>query len=232
MAKYRYLLFDLDGTLFDYDRAEAQALQSTCRAFALDYSPGLLQIYRELNGKLWKDFEQGRITPERLKIKRFEQLSEAVQVHFDPDAFSDYYLQELARGTDLIPGAEELIRSLEDRFELLLITNGLSQVQRPRIAHSALAAYFSEVIISEEVGYAKPDSKIFESVFEKINYPSRETVLMVGDSLTSDICGAHSYGLDTCWFNPLGQPNESVVLPTYQIARLEELYTILVCGDD
>ena len=232
MSRYRYLLFDLDGTLFDYDRAEAQALQSTCTAFALDYSPDLLNIYRQLNSKLWDDFEQGKITPNRLKIKRFEQLSEAVQVGFDPGAFSDHYLKQLALGTDLIPGAEELIRSLEGKFELLLITNGLSRVQRPRIAHSALASFFSDVIISEEVGCAKPDPKIFDRVFDLINHPARETVLMIGDSLSSDIYGGQSYGLDTCWFNPMGQPNDSKVLPTYEIDRLEKLYRILDGRDD
>lgn len=221
--KYKWLLFDADGTLFDYDTAEAGALKGTFEALGLKYESRYALVYRRINGEIWLDFENGKISQERLRTKRFELLFDALEIDCDAGEFSSRYLANLALGTDLVEGAEDVVRSLHGRVGLLLITNGLADVQRPRFARSTVGQYFSDVVISEEVGAAKPDPKIFEAAFAKMGFPNKEDVLIVGDSLTSDIKGGHNYGIDTCWFNPGRQPRDARVEISHEIGELREL---------
>jgi 2-haloacid dehalogenase len=224
---YSWLLLDADGTLFDYDRAEAAALRRTFEQLGAPFEPGHVEVYRRINGQIWLDFEQGRISQEDLRTRRFEILFDAVGVRLAPGAFSIRYLDNLAHGTDLIDGAAEVVRALHGRVDLMLITNGLHEVQRPRIARSALNGYFADLVISEEVGAAKPDPLIFDVAFQRMGRPRKEAVLMVGDSLTSDMRGAAAYGLDACWYNPEGRPRDPGVPIRYEIRDLRQLLDLV-----
>jgi 2-haloacid dehalogenase len=103
------------------------------------------------------------------------------------------------------------------------VTNGLADVQRPRLARSAIGALFDTVVVSEEVGVAKPDARIFEHALRQLGHDDRSTVLMVGDSLASDIQGGCNAGMQTCWLNPSGAANGTAIEPTFEIASLAEL---------
>jgi YjjG family noncanonical pyrimidine nucleotidase len=225
--KYRWLLLDADGTLFDYDRAEAMALERTFRDLGHDYRPDYAAAYRRINGAIWREFEQGRITQDRLRARRFELLFQAVGLASDAEWFSARYLEHLAWGIDLLPDAEEVLADLHGRIGLALITNGLQDVQRPRLARSNIGYYLDPVIISEEVGFSKPDPRIFQTAFEAMGHPPKQDVLIVGDSLTSDIRGGNNYGIDTCWFNPRREPSPGDVLVRYEIQGLHELVALL-----
>ena len=110
---------------------------------------------------------------------------------------------------------------------MVVLTNGLPEVQRQRLAGSAIRTYLAGLVISGEVGAAKPDPRIFDAAFEVMGRPEREEVLMVGDSLTSDIAGGKAHGIDTCWFNPQGNPRTLEVKPRYEIRSLRELLDIV-----
>jgi 2-haloacid dehalogenase len=223
---YKWLLFDMDDTLFDYDRAEESALRATFEQVGLAFDEDILRVYRGINDQLWLDLEQGRVDAVRLKVLRFERLFAALEVDHDPPAFSARYLGNLGDCVFLIDGAEDIVRTLEGRFNLGVITNGLTDVQRPRLAKSGFDGYVSAVIISEEVGAAKPDAAIFDVAFEHMGHPAKDEVLIVGDSLSSDIVGGLTYGIDTCWFNPAGEPNGHPA-STFEIQRLSDLLPIL-----
>lgn len=225
--KYTTILFDLDSTLFDYDISETKALKNTFRDFNLPFENKVIPTYRELNAKLWKQFEEGKLSQKIIKVRRFEQLADALGLTFDTEKFSIRYLLHLSEGTDLIDGAREIIEFLSNKTDLVLITNGLTIVQRPRIKNSGLEKHFKEVIISEEVGFAKPDVKIFDIIFERLGFPAKETVLIVGDSLTSDIAGGINYGIDTCWFNPDSLCFVDGINYTYVIKHLSDIKKIL-----
>ena len=225
--KYKWLLLDADGTLFDYDRAEAIALKWTFEGLGCEYKAEYADAYRLINGWIWIEFEQGKITQDRLRTRRFELLFESLHLECDAEAFSALYLNNLAEGTDLIEGAEDVLRLLHGKVELLMITNGLQEVQRPRFARSLIGKYFTDFLISEEVGAAKPSQEIFDVAFEKMDHPRKEEVLIVGDSLSSDIKGGNNYGIDTCWFNPARQPLPLDVDVTYEIGNLRELLDVL-----
>jgi 2-haloacid dehalogenase len=225
--RYRWVLFDADGTLFDYDAAETAALEQTFRASGQPFQRGYAGLYRQINVQIWQAFERGEISPDRLRVRRFEQLLAAIGVDADPQAFSEGYLRHLAQGTALVEDALDVVQALHGNVGLLIITNGLAEVQRERFEGSALRDYFPDLVISEEVGAAKPDGRIFEIAFQRMNNPRKEEVLMVGDSLTSDIQGGNQYGIDTCWFNPGGHPRPAGVTVCYEIRRLGELLRIV-----
>lgn len=232
---YGWVLFDLDGTLLDYAAAEAAALEATLIAAGLEASPEVAADYRRINAGHWAALERGETTPEQLRLARWQELlAEHGLLDRDPSGIADTYIRHLAAGSQLVEDADEVMADLARDHQLALITNGLADVQRPRIEAAGMTAYTSVLVISDEVGAAKPDAAIFDVAFEAMGGPSPGEVLMVGDSLTSDIAGGHAYGLDTVWFNPEGGRNarpEDVlpdgVRPVWEISRLTELPTIV-----
>jgi 2-haloacid dehalogenase len=225
--KYKWLLFDADGTLFDYDRAEATALERTFGQMGLGFDPGYAEAYRRINGNIWLAFEQGQISQQKLRTRRFELLFDAVGIECDPLRFSTDYLRNLAEGSQLMEGAEEIVKALYGQVGLLILTNGLTDVQRPRLARSLIGTYFAGMVISEEVGAAKPDGRIFDAAFQRMNNPKKQEVLMVGDSLSSDIKGGSDYGIDTCWFNPKRKPCDLGVEICYEIDDLKQVLDLV-----
>jgi 2-haloacid dehalogenase len=221
--KYKWILFDADNTLFDYDAAELGALSSTFEELGHPLLPDHHAAYRDINHQIWQAYERGEITQAILRTRRFEQFLAALSLTNEPGTVSGRYLHHLGNRTDLVEGAAELVEALYGRAGLMIITNGLKDVQRSRISQSKIGRYFSGIIISEEVGFGKPDGRIFDAAFDCMGRPDKSEVLIVGDSLTSDIQGGLSYGIDTCWFNPEGRPNVLGKEVGFEIGRLEEL---------
>ncbi|MCI0398117.1 MAG: YjjG family noncanonical pyrimidine nucleotidase [Chloroflexi bacterium] len=225
--RYQWLLFDADGTLFDYDRAEATALEQSFRQAGAPFEPRYLALYRQINHQLWQALERREMSPAVLRVRRFELLFEALQVELPPAAFSASYLQHFGACAELMEGAVELLHGLQGKYRLAIITNGLQDVQRSRLACSAIGEYIAELIISEEVGYAKPHQAIFDAALARLGHPAKSEVLMIGDSLTSDMQGGCDYGLDTCWYNPAGHPRPPHLPLTYEISHLSQLMELL-----
>jgi 2-haloacid dehalogenase len=227
MAEYSWLLLDADGTLFDYDRAETSALSRTFEQFGHRFKSGYVEIYRHINASIWRAFERGEITPDEIRVRRFELLFDELPIESDPVAFSQGYLKHLSESTYLVEGAEETVRALHGKVGLVLLTNGLKEVQRPRLTHSAIGRHFTDIVISEEVGASKPHRGIFDAAFERMGQPRKEEVLIVGDGLASDIKGGSDYGIDTCWYNPAGRMRDLQVEIRYEIRHLRELLPIV-----
>jgi 2-haloacid dehalogenase len=143
--------------------------------------------------------------------------------HAAPSALADRYLSHLAEGSFLIPGALEVARTLSDRARIAVVTNGLSRVQRSRFGGSGLHPYVEHLVISDEIGVQKPEPGIFDAALAPFEGVTLDEVLMVGDSLTSDIEGGVRYGIATCWYNPDGRENPDGPVPTHEIRSLEEL---------
>ena len=222
---YTWFLFDADDTLFYYNKGEVSALSRSFAQFDCAFDAAYLDAYHTINAQLWRDFEQGRIQQERIKTLRFERLFAAIGLSSAPDVatFSARYLENLGSCTYLIDGAETVIAALRGKVRLALITNGLQVVQRSRLERSSIGDAFEVVVISEEVGCSKPHPGIFDVAFARMGHPRKDEVLMIGDSLTSDIKGGSDYGIDTCWYNPVGAPRPTDVTITYEICALEEL---------
>ncbi len=225
--KYEVILFDADDTLFDYSLAEAHALKSVFLEHQIELMQSHVELYRLVNQQLWNDYEKGKVTLDFLRHERFRRLFADIQVEMDAVYFSERYVQYLGEGSFLIEGADALIQQLlKNGHRAAIITNGIKQTQQSRIGRSSLANSFEHIIISEDTGYSKPHTGIFDYAFEKMNLSDKTKVLIVGDSLSSDIQGGINYGIDTCWFNPKKITNVSAIRPTYEIQRLVELLRI------
>ncbi len=225
---YTWFLFDADDTLFDYDKAESEALSRTFAQFDCVFDAAYLDAYHTINAQLWRDFERGAIEQERIKTLRFERLFTTIGLRSAPDAvtFSARYLENLGNCAYLLDGAETVITALRGSVHLALITNGLQAVQRPRLERSSIGAAFEVIVISEEVGCSKPRPGIFDVAFARMGQPRKAEVLMIGDSLTSDIKGGSDYGIDTCWYNPNNTPRPTDLAITYEIRALRELLSL------
>ena len=205
--KYKAIFFDADDTLFDYPKAERAALRACLREFGLRIDLGtFLDAYRRHNRDVWQEFERGETDQAQLRVDRFRRVAEEFGLASLPvDRVSPFYLEALSRQPQLFPGALATVRALAKKYPLALITNGIALVQRRRFAASPITAFFQAVVISEEVGIAKPDPRIFAPALRAIGVAAGD-VLYVGDSVTSDMAAARNAGMDFCWLNPAGAP--------------------------
>lgn len=227
--KYDVILFDADQTLFDFEKSEKFALEKTIEKLGFTYNEqDHLRIYHEVNKKIWKEFELGEITQEELKVERFNRFKDMISWDFKPSLFADYYMEFLSDASFIYDDAFAIVEHLSENHRLAIITNGLTRVQTKRIKGSVIAKYFEEIVISEEVQISKPNPEIFAYTLKKLGQDSKESVLMVGDSLTSDIMGGNIFGVDTCWFNPENMEKSADITPTYEIKKLSELLPILL----
>lgn len=224
---YPWLWFDADGTLFDYNSAEANALKKTFDSLKIPFEDRYRDIYREINHQLWQALEQQKITPAALRFCRFELLLEALHLNGSHEEMSSVYMEQLAICAELMEGAFDVLQALHEKSRLAIVTNGLQAVQRSRFAHSILKDFVTDLIISEEIGAAKPHTKFFEIAASRLGNPAKTDILIIGDSLSSDIQGGVNYGIDTCWYNPAYEPKPADLPITYEIRHLRELLDIL-----
>lgn len=226
--KYDLIIFDADETLFDFKKSERAALENTMRDFNLNYEESFhLEIYKEINSAVWKELEQGLITQSELNILRFQRFLERMEAPCDSLQFADTYKKHLSEASFLYEDSTPLIHALSKNYRLVILSNGLSDVQDNRLRKSAIAGYFEAIIISEEVGLAKPDPGIFQLVLNITGYNDKNRILMVGDNLNSDINGGVNFGIDTCWYNSAHSPNPTGIQPTYEVHNLNELTQLL-----
>ena len=206
MQRYQWLLFDADGTLFDFERAESAALRQVFQLIGTAFDPVYLTEYRRINQTLWQEVERGEVKPTTVKVRRFELLLNTIGVAYSPDALSATYLECLAECSELIQGAAEVLEALHPKYRVAILTNGFQVVQRGRLARSTISPYIAEIIISEEIGFAKPAKEFFDVALARLGHPSPREALMIGDGWTTDILGAIQHGLDACWYNPVLKP--------------------------
>lgn len=229
MAKYYCILFDADNTLLDFDAAESKALAETLINYGIEPDAQTVQTYREINAELWQQLEKGQIRREKLMTERFTRFLKAVDAAGNGPEMNRYYLEQLSTHPDLTSNTVlDVMRELSEVATLAIVTNGFDRVQSRRVAESGLADYLEGVFVSEKLDSEKPNRKIFDAALRALGVENREHVLMVGDSLSSDIQGGAGAGLDTCWFNPAHAENPGKVCPTYEIDALEQLYPLVM----
>lgn len=228
MKKYDILLFDVDGTLLDFDRAEEEGIEGLLNHYQVPVTQENKEKYHVLNKKYWEMLERGEITRDRLLGQRFEEFFGTFGIQVDGDATDSLYRRYLNNSAVLIDGAMELLRSLKESHKLYIITNGVAATQYNRLAKSGLDSYFDGIFISEEAGSQKPQKEFFEYCFEKMGRRDVENMLVIGDSLTSDIRGGNNAGIDTLWYNPHGLENTAGVHVDYAAETLEAIGKMIV----
>ena len=225
--KYRFLLFDLDNTLLDFDANEAQALPRVFASHGVTLTPEVLAVYKKINRGLWQDYEAGRLPMEDVLNTRFAETMRHFGREEDGAAWESEYRRYLGEGHTPIPGAVELCRTLSERYALYVVTNGVAATQARRIRDAGLDGCFKAVFNSESIGAQKPSQAFFDYVFAHIDGFDKRSALLIGDSVTADIEGGRRAGLTTCWFNKKGISDCSEIPADYKINSLAELNGIL-----
>lgn len=224
--RYAAILLDADETLFDFRAGEAIALRETLRAIDLSGEEAEA-AYRRCNEACWRALERGEINQAQLRIRRFADLFRCFGRTDDPALADRIYVDLLSRQAIALPGAPEAVKALSRLAKLALVTNGISVVQRGRIGRSPFAPYLDAVVISEELGCAKPNPRIIHEALAQLGGISPTAALMVGDSLKSDIECARNAGCDACWINGKRVPRESSLPIRYEIQSIAELPELL-----
>lgn len=225
MKKYKNILFDIDGTLLDFKKAEDYAMHKTFKDHHIELTDEIFEIYESINQKLWKDFELGLIDKDTVVYTRFVKLFNKLRIDEDGVKFEDEYQYNLGNGAYLIKGAHEVLEKFYKKYNLYVVTNGVASTQYNRLKLLNLNKYFKGIFISEEIGYQKPKIEFFDYCFKRIENFKKEETLIVGDSLTSDIQGGINAQIDTCWFNPQHLKTDMKI--NYIISELKEIETVI-----
>ena len=228
MFKYKWLLLDADNTFLDFTAASKKSLFSTCDDYNLNCDEEIYDIYKIENAKVWESFEKKEITALELRSLRFQRFFDAMRIDgINPFEFNARFLENLVEVSEAYDGAINFLEDLKNEYILSVITNGLKEVQRPRIRKLEMEHIFESIIVSDEIGVAKPDVRFFEHSYNSIpNPPPKSEVLVIGDNLKSDILGGINFGVDTCWLSH-DRPNNSSIQPTYSLNTLHDLRDIL-----
>ena len=225
---YKFLLFDLDHTLLDFDTAEDVALTQLLKEEGVEDIQAYKDYYIPMNKALWKDLELKKIRKQELVNTRFSKLFSHFGIEKDGVYLAERYQFYLAQQGQVFSGAMELLDSLIDRgYELYAATNGITTIQTGRMAQSGLAPYFNQVFISEQLQTQKPDALFYEKIGQQIAGFSKEKTLMIGDSLTADIQGGNNADIDTVWYNPHHLENHTQAQLTYEVDSYQALLELL-----
>lgn len=222
MKKYAWILFDADETLFHFD--SFAGLQHMFAQHNINFTDNDFQDYQRINKALWKKYQQHEINPQQIQHQRFQYWADRLNIC--PGVLNEHFMQSMAEIARPIEGVSSLLTELHGHSKLGIITNGFSALQEVRLQRTGFRHYFNIVVVSEEVGIAKPHPDIFTHALAAMGHPEPKDVLMVGDNLQSDIIGGNQAGFDTCWFNPNKQPAHKTIQATYQVqshAQLEKL---------
>lgn len=226
---YQYLLWDVDGTILDFLAAEAYAIRTLFEKFGFGVcTDEMVRAYSQINVKFWEALERNEMTKPEILVGRFRAFFERYGIDATlAEPFNHAYQTALGDHIVFIEHAEETLRAEKGRYTLAAVTNGTKIAQTKKLRRSGLDQVFDAVFISEDVGFEKPNAAYFEAVFRSLGVQNKRSVLLIGDSLTSDMQGGAMMGVDVCWFNPNHAANTLNVPITYEIDDLGKLAAIL-----
>lgn len=223
-----WILFDADHTLLDFDRSAHHALHHVLELNGKDLSEDQVNLYYRFNKQCWQEYERGLIDRETLARKRFELFFEAVGIDdMDPWETNRVYLAELPKHPYFLDQAMDLLERVRGHFKMGIITNGLKEVQRPRLQKTGIEGFFDVIVVSGEIGLAKPDGAFFQYAHDEMKHPTKDKVMVVGDSIYSDMLGGIDFGYRTCWYNPARSEAPDDIIPEYQVHSHKGLMELL-----
>jgi len=220
---YDIVLLDADMTIWDFEASERLALADTVKHIGAEMTEEISAFYHQVNDALWKAFDLKQVTKEELSYRRFAELLNFLGKTGEPLALNAYYQRQLGEYFVMLPGAEDMCRTLAERCTLYILTNGMHTAQVGRFEKSPIKVYIKDMFISEDMGCQKPDKEYYDKVFSMIGLEDKSRAVMVGDSLTSDIQGGINGGVDTIWYNPKHKPFHPEIMPTFTAYTMNEI---------
>lgn len=225
----KVLLWDIDGTLLNFLAAEKAAMKKCFEVCGIgECTDEMIARYSKINRKYWEMLERGEITKPQVLIGRFEEFFESEGIVTDcATEFNKEYQVRLGDTICFCDNGYELVKSLKGRVKQYAVTNGTKVAQDKKLAKSGLVELFDAVFISEEIGVEKPGVGFFEKVWDSVGKYKSDEVMIIGDSLTSDIQGGNNAGILCCWYNPKGAVNYTGVRVDYEIDNLQKVKEII-----
>ena len=229
----KVLLWDLDGTILDFNKAEYAAIKTLFKEFGFgEISDEDIKRYSVLNEGFWQRLEKCEITKHEVLVGRFEAFFKTMGI--DPnyaEEFNNRY--QLALGDTIVLRDDSLniLKSLKGKVPQFLVTNGTLKAQEKKVGRSGIGEVLDGIFVSEKIGVDKPNVGFFDAVFKEIGPVNKDEVLIIGDSLSSDILGGMNAGIKTCWYNPRGEEKASKYRVDFEIKDLHEIYDILNIKD-
>ncbi|MBP5163514.1 MAG: YjjG family noncanonical pyrimidine nucleotidase [Spirochaetales bacterium] len=225
----RMILWDLDNTLLDPRPPERLAIRKCFRDLDLgECTDEMLDAYPAINNKWWTMCEKGEKTKDEILVGRFQEFLSVFGRPVDKAAdFLADYMDSLGDNIFPIPGALETLRFLKGKVKQYILTNGVWASQRKKLCNSGIIDIVDDVFVSEDIGFEKPEKEIYDLVLDKLGCFDRSEVMMVGDSLTTDILGGNNAGILCCWFNPKHKKRPSDLRIDYEIDEIRQLLPIL-----
>lgn len=225
---FKVLLWDIDGTVLNFKIAEYNGMKAAFEELGLGTcTDEKIAEYSAINNKYWERLEKGEITKNQVLIGRFEEFIAINGYNISAKTLCETYEGKLADTIVPIENSIELLQELSLVFNQYAVTNGAFNVQRKKLANSGLDDILDGSFISDSVGYEKPSSKFFDYVFDNIIKVNKDEILIIGDSLTSDMTGGNNAGIKTCWYNPNHYKNTKGVNIDYEISILEDIKNII-----
>ena len=225
LDKYKYLLFDLDDTLLDFGKAQVLAFKKLLEDENIEYSDESFEKYETINKSLWRSFERGEISNKEVTSERFIRFFALFGMKVDGSEVDNRFRSYLAEGNQLFEGIVEMLEKLSLTHKLYIASNGIGITQHTRLKNNNLKKYFDKIFISEEIGSKKPDREFFDIILKEIGVEDKGEVLMIGDTLTSDILGANNAGIDSCLVD-IHKISNLEIVPTYKIEKTIDLLEI------
>lgn len=225
----KVILWDIDATLLDFLAAEKAAIRFCFEKYGLgECSDEMLKRYSTINKRYWEMLERGEMTKAEILVKRFEEFFESEGIETNcAEAFNGTYQVALGDTVCFRDNGYELVKKLKDSYRQYVVTNGTYIAQERKLRKSGIGELVEEAFISDLIGYEKPAIEFFDHVFEKIGPCEKNEVLIIGDSLTSDMRGGNNAGIVCCWYNPNHLENDKGVEIHYEIDELWQLEEIL-----
>ncbi len=226
---YKYILWDIDGTVLDFHASERNAIKTLFKKYNMgECTEEMLKMYSAINAKYWQMLEKGELTKPEILIGRFREFFENIGT--DTSLCKDFnrgYQLALGDHIEFIGNAKEILLSQKGQYTIVAVTNGTKIAQEKKLRLSGLDKIFDRIFISEDVGWEKPNKEFFDYVFEKLNITDKSEAIIIGDSLTGDIKGGYMAGIDTCWYNPNHKPNTLNIPITYEIDKIGKITDIV-----
>ncbi|MBR3929717.1 MAG: YjjG family noncanonical pyrimidine nucleotidase [Clostridia bacterium] len=219
--RYKAILMDSDETLLNFELAEEKALHILFNHLNMPYESAVSD-YKRINSACWAAYEKGEMTQKELRIRRFSDFLKLHPCALPANEAADYYENALSMQHDELPGAYEAVQAISARLPIAIVTNGIATIQRPRMENCSLRPFFSEIVISEEVGFSKPRPEMLLIALKKLGGVDVKDALMIGDSLTSDMLAAKNAGIDFLWYNPKGKKHPEDAWITYETDKISD----------
>lgn len=219
------VLIDIDDTIFDFEKCSKNAFKKTLKKLDLSYEEKDFSYFNKVNDILWSKQKLGEINIEEVFTHRSIMMSKYFELDIEKEIFNDLFVEFLYDEIEMVDGIEDLLSYLWDKYQIYAASNGLYDMQVNRIKKSNLSKYFKDIFVSDKISYEKPDERFFKKIMDITKY-SNDDLIMIGDSIKSDIIGAKNSNIKSIYFNKENKKISDKNF-TYQVKNLSEIKKIL-----